>query len=94
METEQHATEQLLGQWRNQMRNQKLPEDKWKYNVPKSLGCSKSGTKREVYNNINLSQETLAKENETRSLTHTIHKNIHNSKWIKDFNIRPENIKT
>ena len=56
VETEQHATEQLLGQWRNQ----KVPEDKWqwKYNIPKSMGYSKSGTKREVYSNTGLPQET------------------------------------
>ena len=29
------------------------------------------------------------KKNETRPLSHTVHKN--SSKWIKDLNVRPEN---
>ena len=42
VETKQHAIEQLLGQWRNQRRNQKIPEDKWrwKYNMPKSFSAA------------------------------------------------------
>ena len=37
----------------------KLPWDKWKWkhNIPKSLGCHKSGYKKEVYSNTDLPQE-------------------------------------
>ena len=37
--------------WRNQTGNQKIPRDKWqwKHDDPKPMGCSKSGSKREVY---------------------------------------------
>ena len=60
METEQSATERLLDWWRNQRRSKKLPEDKlrWKDDIPKFIGCSKSGTKREVYSKTDLPQDT------------------------------------
>ena len=37
--------------WRNQRENKKIPGDKWKqkHNDPKSMGRSKSSSKREVY---------------------------------------------
>ena len=47
-----------MNQPRNQRRNLKLYGNKWqwKHNVPKSLECSKSGSKKEVHSNVGLSQ--------------------------------------
>ena len=44
---------------RNQRGNQKIYENKWKWkhNVPKSLGCIKSSSKRKVDSNTGLPQE-------------------------------------
>ena len=38
----------------------KIPGDKlqWKHDDPKPMGCSKSSSKRKVYSNTSLSQET------------------------------------
>ena len=38
----------------------KIPGDKWKWkhNDPKSMGCSKSSSKREIYSDTGLPQET------------------------------------
>lgn len=48
------------GHWRSQTRNLKMPGDKWKwkYNDLASMGHSQSNSKREVYNDICLPQET------------------------------------
>ena len=48
------------GSRRNQRENQKIPQDnwKWKHNFPKSMGCSKSSSRREVYSNTGLPSET------------------------------------
>ena len=48
-------------------RNQKIPRDKWKrrHNDLKSMGCSKSSSKREVYRDTSLSQE----KSQTNNLT-------------------------
>ena len=45
--------------WRNQRGNKKVHRDKWKqkHNYRNSLGLIKSGSKREVYSDTNLSQE-------------------------------------
>ena len=42
---------------------------KWKYNGPKSLGCSKSGSKREAYINTGLHQEARKISNKQPNLT-------------------------
>ena len=49
-----------MGQWKNQSGNQQVSKDKWKwkYNTPKCMGCSKSSSKREVYSDTGLPQET------------------------------------
>ena len=49
----QEITEEIRG-------NQKIPRDKWqwKHDDPRPMGCSESSSKREVYNNTILSQET------------------------------------
>ena len=54
MEAKQYATEQPIGHWKNQRGNKKKPGDKWKHNDPKSMGHSKSHSKRKVYSNTNL----------------------------------------
>ena len=48
MEAKQYATKQPMDHWINQ-RNKKIHVDKWKQkqNDPKSMGCSKSSSKRE-----------------------------------------------
>lgn len=53
----QHATEQPVGQIRNQKKNQEVSWDKWKrkYNIPKLMGYSKSTSKGEVHSNKYLS---------------------------------------
>ena len=50
MEAKQYATKQPMDHWRNQTGNLKIPRDKWqwKHDDPKPMGCSKSGSKREV----------------------------------------------
>ena len=53
-----NATEQSMGQRRTQKRNLKILQDKWKYNILKFMGCSKSSYKREVHSKKCLHQET------------------------------------
>ena len=55
--------------WNNQRGNQKIPRDKWKHNDPKPMVCSKSSSKREVYTNTILSQETRKISNKQPNLT-------------------------
>ena len=71
VENEQHGTKQLLGQQRNQRRKQKFSEDKWKwkYHIPNSVGCIKSDTKREVYSNTGIYQDTRKISNKQSDLT-------------------------
>ena len=49
----QEITEEIRG-------NQKIPRDKWQWKKdnPKLMGCSKSSSKRQVYSNTILPQET------------------------------------
>ena len=70
VETKQHATKIPMDQWRTQRRNQKIPWDKWKWkhNTPKSMGCSKSSSKREVYSDTGLSQKTRKISNKQLNL--------------------------
>ena len=59
--------------WRNQKGNQKIPQDKWqwKHDDPKPMGHRKSSSKREVYNNTILPQETIKISNKQPNLTPT-----------------------
>ena len=59
LEAKQYATKESMDHWRNQRGNKKIPGDKWKqkHSNPKSMGCSKSSSKREVYSNTSLLQE-------------------------------------
>ena len=56
MEAKQNTTKSPRDHWRNQ----KIPRNKWqwKYDDPKPMGYSKSSSKREVYSNTILPQET------------------------------------
>ena len=49
---------------RNQKGNKQIPRNKWqwKHNNSKPMGCSKSSSKREVYSNTILPQETTTKK--------------------------------
>ena len=49
-----------MDHWRNQRVNKKIPGDKWKwkYNNPKSMGCNKNSSKREIYSDASLLQKT------------------------------------
>ena len=60
-----------MDHWRNQRGNQKIPRDKWKWkhDDPKPMGCSKSSSKREVYSNTTLPQETRKISNKKPNLT-------------------------
>ena len=60
MEAKQDVTKQPIDHWRNKRGSQNIPRDKWqqKHDNPKPMGCSKSSSKREVYSNTILTQET------------------------------------
>ena len=60
-----------MDHWRNQRGNQKIPREKWKWkhDDPKPMGCSKSSSKREVYSNTTLPQETRKISNKKPNLT-------------------------
>ena len=46
-----------MGQWWNWIMNQKISQDRWKYNFTKSTGYGKSSSKTGVHNDISLLQE-------------------------------------
>ena len=71
MEAKQYVTKKLRDHWRNQRGNQKIPKDKWQWKPddPKAMGCSKSSSKREVYSNTSLPQETRNISNKQSNLT-------------------------
>ena len=60
----QEITEEIRG-------NQKIPRDKLqrKHDDPKPMECSKSCSKREVYSNTSLPQETRNMSNKQSNLT-------------------------
>ena len=60
MEIKQYISKQTTGYWRNQKGNQKISRNKWqwKHDNSKPMKCSKSSSKREVYSNTTLPQET------------------------------------
>ena len=77
-----------MDHWRNQRGNQKVPRDewKWKHNDPKPMGCSKSNSKRDVYSDTILPQETRKKiSNKQPNLTPkgTREKNKQNPKLVE-----------
>ena len=68
--TKQYAMKQPMDHWRNQRGNLKIPTSKWqqRHNTPKPMGCRKSSSKREVYSNISLPQETGKSSNKQLTL--------------------------
>ena len=71
MEAKQYVTKQPMDHWRNQRGNWKIPREKLKRKNadPKPMGCSKSSSKREVYSNTILPQETRKISNKQSNLT-------------------------
>ena len=71
MEVKQYITKQPRDHWRNQRGNQKIPRDKWqwKHDDTKSMGCSNSRSKTDVYGNTILPQETRKISNKQSNLT-------------------------
>ena len=72
MEATQYTTKQTRHQWRNQRESGKISRNKWqwKHNDPKPVGWSKSSSKREVYSNTVLPQETRKISNKPPNLIH------------------------
>ena len=72
MEIKQHISKQPTDYWRNQKGNQKISRNKWQWNHDNSkpMGCSKSSSKREVYSNTILPQETRRTLNRQPNFTH------------------------
>ena len=60
VEAKQHATKQWMDHWRNHREDQKISRDKWQWrdNDPKPMGCGNCSSKREVYSNTSLPQES------------------------------------
>ena len=72
MEIKQHISKLATGYRRNQSGNKKISRNKWqwKHNNSKPIGCSKSSSKREVYSNTILPQETRKTLNIQPNFTH------------------------
>ena len=62
---------QQVTEERNQKGNQKISRNKWqwKYDNSKPMGCSKSSSKRDVYSNTILTQETRRTSNKQPNFT-------------------------
>ena len=92
METKQHDTEQQMSQWSNQRKKFKkyIAQWKWKHNSPKSLGHSKSSSKRKVCSDAGLPQEKRKGSNKQFSL---IHKGTRKRRMKPKVNRRKEIIK-
>ena len=71
MKAKQYVTKKPIDHWRNQRGNQKISRDKWqrKHDDWKPMGYSKSSSKREVYSNTILPQETRNISNKQPNLT-------------------------
>ena len=70
MEIKQHISKKPTGYWRNQKENQKKSRNKWQWeHNSKPMGCSKSSSKREVYSNTILPQETRKTSNRQPNFT-------------------------
>ena len=60
----QHVTEEIKREIKNMSRN----KWQWKHGNSKSMGCSKNSSKREVYSNTTLPQETRKTSNRQPTL--------------------------
>ena len=60
----QEITEEIKEEIKKKPRN----KWQWKHNDPKPMGCSKISSKREVYSNTILPQETREKSNKQPNL--------------------------
>ena len=60
-----------MGYWRNQKGNKKISRNKWqwKHDNSKPIGCSKSSSKRDVYSNTILPQQTRKTSNRQPNFT-------------------------
>ena len=60
-----------MSDWRKQRENKKITGDiwKWKHNIPKSMGCNKSSSNREVHSDTSLPQETKQISSKQSNLT-------------------------
>ena len=69
VEIKQQATKKPMGQWRNwDFFLNTWDKWKWKYNLPNSMGCSKSSSKRKVHSNTVLPQETNKQKSQINNL--------------------------
>lgn len=69
MKTKETATKKKkIGQWRNEKGNQKISWDKWKckHNFPKSMGCIKSSSMREVCSDTYLKKQEKSEINKLK----------------------------
>ena len=71
MEMKQHISKLATGYRRNQSGNKKISRNKWqwKHDNSKPMWCSKSSSKREVYSNTILPQETRKISNRQPNFT-------------------------
>ena len=71
MVVKQNATEQQMAHWRNKRENKKYLETKEskKYDDPEPMQCSKSSSKRKIYSNTILPQDTRKIPNNQSNLT-------------------------
>ena len=62
MVAKQYVTKQPMDHWKNKKGNQKIPRDQWKWKHNKTpVWCSTRSSKRDVYNDTILPQETRKK---------------------------------
>ena len=71
MEIKEYNSKQWKGYCSNKKVSQKIPRKKWqwKHHDPKPMRCSKSSSKREIYNHTILSQEGRKTWNRQNNLT-------------------------
>ena len=71
MESKQYISKQPTAYWKNQKWNKKIFRNKWqwKHDNSKLMACSKSSSRREVYSNTILPQETRKTSNRQPNFT-------------------------
>ena len=85
MEIKQHVSQWPTAYWRNQKGNQKISRNKWQWkHNSKPMGCSKNSSKKEIYSNTILPQETRkALNRQPNSTSKAAGKRTRNHKLIK-----------